>query len=83
MGQDAAMQARRRSRASTNALSAASADQPAPPPNACRPGRLLLVTAHPDDEALFFAPALLGMRQAGSPFMGVEAVDVLCLSTGA
>lgn len=42
-----------------------------------RPGsRVLLVTAHPDDEAMFFAPALLSMASAG------VQVHVLCLSTG-
>uniref|UniRef100_A0A8C5UAQ1 N-acetylglucosaminylphosphatidylinositol deacetylase n=1 Tax=Malurus cyaneus samueli TaxID=2593467 RepID=A0A8C5UAQ1_9PASS len=31
-------------------------------PRAARGGRALVVTAHPDDEAMFFAPALLGLR---------------------
>ncbi|XP_074413188.1 N-acetylglucosaminyl-phosphatidylinositol de-N-acetylase isoform X2 [Zonotrichia albicollis] len=39
-----------------------------------RGGRALLLTAHPDDEAMFFAPALLGLRSAGA------APAVLCCS---
>jgi hypothetical protein len=39
--------------------------------------RVLLVIAHPDDEAMFFSPTLLTMRQ-----LNIE-VHVLCLSTGA
>ncbi|XP_032563806.1 N-acetylglucosaminyl-phosphatidylinositol de-N-acetylase isoform X2 [Chiroxiphia lanceolata] len=38
--------------------------------------RALVVTAHPDDESLFFAPALLGLRRAGA------APAVLCCSAG-
>ncbi|XP_042647278.1 N-acetylglucosaminyl-phosphatidylinositol de-N-acetylase isoform X3 [Tyto alba] len=38
--------------------------------------RALLVTAHPDDEAMFFAPTLLGLGRAG-----VRAA-VLCCSAG-
>ncbi|XP_078080708.1 N-acetylglucosaminyl-phosphatidylinositol de-N-acetylase isoform X3 [Mustelus asterias] len=44
-----------------------------------RPGpgaAALLVTAHPDDECMFFAPALLGLVARGLP------VHLLCLSTG-
>ncbi|XP_041882527.1 N-acetylglucosaminyl-phosphatidylinositol de-N-acetylase, partial [Corvus kubaryi] len=41
-----------------------------------RGGRALVVTAHPDDEAMFFAPALLGLRSAGA------APAVLCCSAG-
>ncbi|XP_058710763.1 N-acetylglucosaminyl-phosphatidylinositol de-N-acetylase isoform X1 [Poecile atricapillus] len=41
-----------------------------------RGGRALLVTAHPDDEVMFFAPALLGLRSAGA------APAVLCCSAG-
>lgn len=37
----------------------------------------LLVTAHPDDEAMFFAPLLLALLRAG------VRVALLCLSTGA
>ena len=37
---------------------------------------VLLVTAHPDDECMFFTPAILGLQAAG------VAVHVLCLSTG-
>ena len=36
----------------------------------------LLVTAHPDDEAMFFAPAIQGLLEAGT------AISALCLSTG-
>ncbi|XP_077044802.1 N-acetylglucosaminyl-phosphatidylinositol de-N-acetylase isoform X4 [Agelaius phoeniceus] len=41
-----------------------------------RGGRALVLTAHPDDEAMFFAPALLGLRSAGA------APAVLCCSAG-
>lgn len=37
----------------------------------------LLVTAHPDDEAMFFAPLVLALLRAGM------RVALLCLSTGA
>lgn len=48
--------------------------------------KLLLLTAHPDDESMFFAPTLLGLRH----FDAVEASEAtktpdvysLCLSTG-
>jgi hypothetical protein len=44
---------------------------------AALPGRrLLLVTAHPDDEAMFFAPLLLSAAAAGVD------VHIICLSTG-
>jgi len=38
--------------------------------------KLLLVTAHPDDETMFFAPLLLALRQRRS------SVHILCLSNG-
>ena len=37
---------------------------------------VLLVTAHPDDEAMFFAPALAALQRQEA------SVWVLCLSTG-
>ena len=40
------------------------------------PSRVLLVTAHPDDESMFFAPSLGHFVRAGSE------VAVLCLSNG-
>lgn len=40
------------------------------------PSSALLVTAHPDDEAMFFAPAIQALTAAGS------VVSALCLSTG-
>ncbi|XP_071431057.1 N-acetylglucosaminyl-phosphatidylinositol de-N-acetylase [Pithys albifrons albifrons] len=46
------------------------------PRAAPRGGRALVLTAHPDDEALFFGPALLGLRRAGA----VPAL--LCCSAG-
>ncbi|VDP72109.1 unnamed protein product [Echinostoma caproni] len=53
------------------------------PPRGRRPTRgqtfpspVLLVTAHPDDEAMFFAPILLRLKDSGA------TVDLLCLSTG-
>jgi N-acetylglucosaminylphosphatidylinositol deacetylase len=50
----------------------------APPPALRRAFRLLLVTAHPDDEALFFAPALRAL--AAAP--GCRAAALLCCSRG-
>ena len=49
--------------------------------------KVLLVTAHPDDESLFFAPTLIsllshkrnGDREKGAPYVEVYS---LCLSTG-
>ncbi len=38
--------------------------------------RVLLVIAHPDDEAMFFVPALHSLAEAGA------TVGVLCLSNG-
>lgn len=38
--------------------------------------RALLVTAHPDDECMFFAPAVLTLTQSNA------AVYLLCLSSG-
>ena len=53
---------------------------PPPPRSAVSAGpskpAALLVTAHPDDEAMFFAPTLLALARVGVP------VTVLCLSTG-
>lgn len=40
------------------------------------PSSALLVTAHPDDEAMFFAPAVQGLVAAGT------VLSALCLSTG-
>ena len=37
--------------------------------------RVLLVTAHPDDECMFFAPSLISLAKTSDVF-------VLCLSTG-
>lgn len=44
----------------------------------CRvpPGAALLITAHPDDESMFFLPTVLGLRADN-----IE-VHLLCLSTG-
>jgi N-acetylglucosaminylphosphatidylinositol deacetylase len=57
-----------------------------PPPERARSGRhaatastppsALLVTAHPDDEAMFFAPTILALRRGG------YRVRILCLSAG-
>lgn len=38
--------------------------------------QVLLVTAHPDDEAMFFAPTVLGLTRLG------HQVSLLCFSTG-
>jgi N-acetylglucosaminylphosphatidylinositol deacetylase len=40
--------------------------------------RILLLIAHPDDEAMFFAPALLALTK---PKFG-NHVKILCLSSG-
>jgi LmbE family N-acetylglucosaminyl deacetylase len=39
-------------------------------------GTALIVTAHPDDEAMFFGPTIQHLVQDGT------SVNVLCLSTG-
>ncbi len=39
-------------------------------------GEVLLVTAHPDDECMFFAPTILAFRE------NANAVFLLCLSQG-
>lgn len=39
--------------------------------------KYLLVIAHPDDESMFFGPALADVAASGAP------LHVLCLSTGA
>nr|KAF6284010.1 phosphatidylinositol glycan anchor biosynthesis class L [Pipistrellus kuhlii] len=41
-----------------------------------RGGRALLVIAHPDDEAMFFAPTLLGLARLG------RQLFLLCFSAG-
>lgn len=41
--------------------------------------RICLLIAHPDDEAMFFAPAVLGLTR---PETG-NHVKILCLSSGA
>ncbi|KDQ58798.1 hypothetical protein JAAARDRAFT_193318 [Jaapia argillacea MUCL 33604] len=53
------------------------------------PARVLLLTAHPDDECLFFAPTLLSLTQHRDPSPGGEKdqldgaeVSSLCLSIG-
>lgn len=40
--------------------------------------RILLLIAHPDDEAMFFAPTLLALTR---PQLG-NHVTILCLSSG-
>ena len=39
---------------------------------------ILMVTAHPDDEAMFFAPTMLALTRPDSG----NHVKILCLSTG-
>ncbi len=41
------------------------------------PGRVLLVTAHPDDETVFFGPTISGLHEQG------HEVFLLCFTTGA
>ena len=40
-------------------------------------GRVLFVTAHPDDECMFFAPTILSLTRSGQ-----YDVFLLCLSSG-
>jgi N-acetylglucosaminylphosphatidylinositol deacetylase len=40
--------------------------------------RILLLIAHPDDEAMFFAPTLLALTRPGNG----NHVKILCLSSG-
>jgi N-acetylglucosaminylphosphatidylinositol deacetylase len=40
-------------------------------------GRSLLITAHPDDECMFFAPTILALTRTAP-----EDVYLLCLSNG-
>lgn len=40
--------------------------------------RIAIVIAHPDDEAMFFAPSVIGLTQ---PKLGND-VQLICLSTG-
>ena len=40
-------------------------------------GRVLLITAHPDDECMFFAPTILALTRVAP-----EDVYLLCLSNG-
>jgi len=42
----------------------------------CDARRVLLVTAHPDDETMFFAPTVQALKAAGA------YVSLLCLSNG-
>ncbi|VDN12673.1 unnamed protein product [Dibothriocephalus latus] len=46
------------------------------PKKCCTTGPILLITAHPDDECMFFSPFLMSMKS-----MNIE-VDLLCLSRG-
>ncbi|KAF8601571.1 LmbE-like protein [Ceratobasidium sp. AG-I] len=46
------------------------------PPGANIPSPILLLTAHPDDECMFFAPSVLALREIGKEVRG------LCLSVG-
>ena len=41
-----------------------------------QPGRVLLVTAHPDDEVIFFASSVTALHAAGAE------VFLLCLTSG-
>lgn len=47
-----------------------------------RLGHVLLVTAHPDDECMFFAPTLLSLRRAREQRRREDQVFLLCLSEG-
>ena len=44
--------------------------------------RVLFLTAHPDDECMFMAPAVISLAEAEQSRRGVE-VHALCLSSGA
>ncbi|KAF7506231.1 hypothetical protein GJ744_012123 [Endocarpon pusillum] len=49
-----------------------------PPPSELRNKRILLLIGHPDDEAMFFAPALIALLSPENR----NHVQVVCLSTG-
>jgi N-acetylglucosaminylphosphatidylinositol deacetylase len=49
-----------------------------PPPGTLHNARIVLLIAHPDDEAMFFSPTLLALTD---PSLG-NHVKILCLSTG-
>ena len=49
-----------------------------PVPNSLRGKRIVLLIAHPDDEAMFFAPSLISLTQGK---LG-NHLKILCLSTG-
>jgi LmbE family N-acetylglucosaminyl deacetylase len=42
----------------------------------CKPAKVVLVIAHPDDEVMFFTPTLLSLSRAG------HHISILCLSNG-
>jgi LmbE family N-acetylglucosaminyl deacetylase len=42
----------------------------------CKPAKVVLVIAHPDDEVMFFTPTLLSLSRAG------HHLSILCLSNG-
>jgi N-acetylglucosaminylphosphatidylinositol deacetylase len=49
-----------------------------PPPRTLHNARIVLLIAHPDDEAMFFSPTLLALTD---PSLG-NHLKILCLSTG-
>ena len=44
--------------------------------------RICLLIAHPDDEAMFFAPSVLSLTRRGPAERSRNRVRILCLSTG-
>ena len=47
-------------------------------PNTIESKQVLILTAHPDDECMFFGPTITALRSGSSK----TRVHVLCLSTG-
>ena len=43
-----------------------------------RPSRVLLVTAHPDDEAMFFGPSIVGLQRQAEVFALVISTGKSC-----
>lgn len=48
--------------------------------NSDGPSNVLLLTAHPDDECMFFAPTILALQEA--PLLRPPKLHSLCLSVG-
>ena len=51
-------------------------------PSPSKAANVLLLTAHPDDECMFFAPTLLALQEATSASQPAPRLHSLCLSVG-